>query len=69
VGEDVPGKLVEETPTLTEKQKDKILFENALDFLGLPADFFKKEERQQSVSESSKPTFDSVMTGEAIQAL
>jgi len=42
VGEDIPGKLVEDTTTLTKEQKDKILYKNALGFLGLPETFFSQ---------------------------
>lgn len=40
LGEDVPGRIVEASQRLSSIEKDRILFQNAMDFLNLKSDHF-----------------------------
>lgn len=40
MGEDHPGKMIEETPELDEGTKQKLLADNAMEFLGVRKEKF-----------------------------
>ena len=46
MGEHVPGKMIEETNEIDEETKQKILCENAFEFLGLKKEKFLPENVQ-----------------------